>query len=157
MLPESSRSAPESTHHRCLLREKEKKTDAYGLGAVHALPIWAGLSLHVENYSFSGLIFVVCACRVPRLLMRYTYRANNISTCRSLCMCKPIYIFRSMPKEGTNNDQTIIIKQKFSTPTGLEPAQNYSNRFLVDRLNHSATVSEVVRFTYYNDTRGQNI
>ena len=62
-----------------------------------------------------------------------------------------------MPKEGTNNDQTIIIKQKFSTPTGLEPAQNYSNRFLVDRLNHSATVSEVVRFTYYNDTRGQNI
>ena len=30
---------------------------------------------------------------------------------------------------------------KFSTLAGLEPTRNYSNRFLVDRLNHSATVS----------------
>ena len=30
---------------------------------------------------------------------------------------------------------------KVSTLAGLEPTRNYSNRFLVGRLNHSATVS----------------
>ncbi len=42
-------------------------------------------------------------------------------------------------KTKIENKSTI----KFSTLAGLEPTRNYSNRFLVDRLNHSATVSDV--------------
>jgi hypothetical protein len=32
-------------------------------------------------------------------------------------------------------------KQKVTTPAGLEPTRDKPNRFLVDRLNRSATVS----------------
>ena len=33
---------------------------------------------------------------------------------------------------------------KVSTLAGLEPTRNYSNRFLVGCLNHSATVSGII-------------
>ena len=39
---------------------------------------------------------------------------------------------------------------KASTLAGLEPTRNYSNRFLVGRLNHSATVSYNIQTPIYN-------
>ena len=39
-------------------------------------------------------------------------------------------------------------KEHFSTLTGLEPARDKPSRFLVDRLNHSATVSSLLCWLY---------
>ena len=39
---------------------------------------------------------------------------------------------------------TELVKGKRSTPAGLEPTRDKPNRFLVDRLNRSATVSSRV-------------
>ena len=49
--------------------------------------------------------------------------------------------------------RVVLFSNKVNTTlAGLEPTRNYSNRFLVDRLNHSATVSCLFRtnakFTY---------
>ena len=38
----------------------------------------------------------------------------------------------------------IVVVTQDSTPAGLEPTRDEPNRFLVDRLNRSATVSSVV-------------
>ena len=47
--------------------------------------------------------------------------------------------------ETMANQNKAILSKKQSTPAGLEPTRDKPNRFLVDRLNHSATVSVTIQ------------
>ena len=56
------------------------------------------------------------------------------------------YHTRAQQKE----DDKKSFSQKQTTPAGLEPTRENPNRFLVDRLNRSATVSYSYQCKQYN-------
>ena len=66
------------------------------------------------------------------------------------CCGKGMYIIIGMCAVKCFSFMGIVVggwgckRSKMTTLAGLEPTRNYSNRFLVDRLNHSATVSNTL-------------
>ena len=46
---------------------------------------------------------------------------------------------------------------KVSTLAGLKPTRNYSNRFLVGRLNHSAIVYNIIEISIHDGDRAHDI